>query len=200
MAGLIYRINKGSLCLNIFLFVHSHWTIKTIRNNHFSQRYVVVHPRELYIKLILTAFFNLCFVWEFYYVVVVWEICYFDSSTCEMDTHFHFLMHVLSVRGWVQSYAFYDLIDLAVLTVFSVSKEITISSFIFIFFINQPNDELRWTFCCFLMKGKAKGVVCVIVKHILRVHRAHIFSILNAFRIQLIVLIPWYHCSRSRII
>ena len=52
-----------------------------------------------------------------------------------MDTHFHFLMHVLSVRGWVQSYAFYDLIDLAVLIVFFVSKAIE-SFLIFIFFIN----------------------------------------------------------------
>jgi len=72
---------------------------------------------------------------EFDDVVVVGEICYFDSSTCEMDAHFHFLMHVLSVRGWVQSYAFYDLIDLAVLIVFFVSKAIE-SFLIFIFFIN----------------------------------------------------------------
>jgi len=128
--------SKVSSRIMLFLFIHSHWTIKTIRNNHFCQRYVVVHETELYKKTILAAFFNICLVCELHNVVVVGEICYFDSSTCEMDAHFHFLMHVLSCEGWVQSYAFYDLIDLAVLTVFKVLKEIAISSFIFIFFIN----------------------------------------------------------------
>jgi len=77
----------------------------------------------------------MCLVCEFHDVVVVGEICYFNSSTCEMDAHFNFLMQVRSFRGWIQSFAFYDLIDIAVLIVFLVSKEIA-SSFIFIFFIN----------------------------------------------------------------
>ena len=136
MASLIFRKQKGLLSLISSFSDLSHWTVKTIRNNHFCQSYVVVHPRECYIKTILTAFFNFCFVCEFDDVVVVGEICNFDSSACEMDTHFHFLMHVLSAFGWVQSYTFYDLIDLAVLLVFKISKEIDISSFIFIFFIN----------------------------------------------------------------
>ena len=161
------RFSRHTLLL--FLFVLSHWTFKTIRNNHFCQCYVIVHEStEWYKKTIIAAFFYHCLVWEFDDVVVVGKICYIDSSTCEMDAHFYFLMHDLSVRGWVQSLAFNDLIDLAVLTVFRVSKEIA-NSFIFIFFIDQPNAELRCTFCCFLVKGKAKGVVCVIVKHIRRV-------------------------------
>jgi len=32
-------------------------------------------------------------------VDVVGEIWYSDSSTCEMDVHFHFLMYVLSTLG-----------------------------------------------------------------------------------------------------
>jgi len=101
--------NKGFSLINLFLFssfTYSHWTIKIIRNNHFCQRYVVFHPRECYIKTILASFSNLCLVCEFYDVVIVGVICYFDSSTCEMNTHFHFLMDVLSTFGWVQSYAF----------------------------------------------------------------------------------------------
>ena len=50
-------------------------------------------------KTILAAFSNLCLVCEFHYVVEVGDISYFDSSTCEMDAHYYFLMHVLSVAG-----------------------------------------------------------------------------------------------------
>jgi len=60
---------------------------------------MVVNFTEFYKKTILTAFSNHCRVCEFHYVLIVGEICYFDSFTSEMDTHFHFLMHVLSVLG-----------------------------------------------------------------------------------------------------
>ena len=76
---------------------------------------MVVHETpELYKKTIIAAFSNPMLVCELDDVVVVGEISYFDSSTCEMDAHFHFLIHVLSGEGRVQSYAFYDPIDLAV--------------------------------------------------------------------------------------
>ena len=61
---------------------------------------MVVHETtEFYKKTILAAFSNPCLVCEFDDVAVFGEICYFDSSTCEMDAHFNFLMHVLSAFG-----------------------------------------------------------------------------------------------------
>ena len=97
---------------------------------------MVIKETELYKQTILAAFSNHSLVCEFDDIVAVGEICYFDGLTCKMNAHFHFFIHVPGSNGWVQSSTFYDLIDLAVLIVFLVSKAIAISSFIFMFLIH----------------------------------------------------------------
>jgi len=81
---------------------------------------MVIKETELYKQTILAAFFNQSLVCKFDDIVAAGEICYFDRFTCKMNAHFHFFKHFLTFKGWVQSYTFYDFIDLAVLIVFLI--------------------------------------------------------------------------------